>query len=296
MRIIIVLIFGILLSAALYTAYGVMTFEPQKPAPLVFKEPTPETLAQLGYYAKNEKVSPELTTSQQEQTSSAVAKIADAMKTYQDNAARATPRLANTLTIINGAIGSGKLPAYFLNVADAQNPDRRFETLNYDPTSVLEVKSPQTAVTCTAAPKVTSVLIGDDGANTLGCDTPGPGDQIFLGGPGNDTITDTAGNRIINAGSGNDTITAGPGRTILVLEDGWGQDTATVDCSGADIQANEIPANFPIPWVSKFTNFIVLSPRIEPSTVQWDGLVLKNTVTGDTLTVNENCFSVVSAQ
>jgi hypothetical protein len=55
----------------------------------------------------------------------------------------------------------------------------------------------------------------------------------------------------------------------------------------------EIQKGFPIPWVYKTTNFIVLGDGIDPKDVSWKDNVLTNTVTGDTLTVNQNCFTVV---
>ncbi len=301
MRLIVSIVLFILLAAGLYTAYGVITFEPAKPAPLVFKEPAPETLKALGIYADTKEApGPALTEAQQAQTADAVKKISDAMTIYQDYTTRATPRLKTTIALLSAAIGSGKLPAYFLSLKDESHAARVFETLRLDPNSVLAIESPQTSLKCVkGTSSSTGVLIGDDGPNTLACaeNDPTTGiDQIFLGGPGNDTIVDNSGNRIVNAGSGNDTITLGAGRSIVVLEDGWGQDSLNVDCKGAAIAQNEIPANFPVPWVSKFTNFIVLSPRIQADVVKWNGNVLTNTSTGDTLTVNENCFTLISAQ
>lgn len=296
MRLIVFFILAILISAGLYTAYGIMTFEPEKPTPLVFKEPDPQSLISLGilpadYNAKHMKTP--LTPEQKQQASLAVSKISQAMVIYQDYAKKAPPRLRETLTILNGAIGSGLMPAYFLNVKDVLRPERNFDILKFDPTSVQEV-SDSPVLSCDSK---TSVLIGNDGANTINCpSTNSKGDQIFLGGPGDDVISDTLGDRIVNGGSGNDAITLGPGRSIIVLEGNWGHDHVTADCSGAAVAPSEIPTGFPVPWISKFTNFIVLSPRISKESVRWDGNVLTDTSTGDTLTVNENCFTLVNGK
>ena len=293
MRLIVIFILAIIVGAGLYTAYGVFTFEAEKPAPLVFKEPDIKDLQSLGYSVGEYnagKVEVALTPEQKQQASLAVTKIAQAMTIYQDNEKKATPRLQESLNILNGAIGSGILPAYFLNVKDVLHPERSFDTLKFNPTAVKAAMG-TAAASCDNS---TNVMIGDEADNTLSCtSTEVSGDQIFIGGPGNDTISDTLGDRIINAGGGDDTITLGPGRNIIILEENWGKDSLTVDCSGASIAANEVPAGFAVPWVSKFTNFIVLSPRIQQDSVNWQGNILTNASTGDSLTVSENCFTLV---
>jgi len=108
-------------------------------------------------------------------------------------------------------------------------------------------------------------------------------------------ITDAVGNRVVNGGTGNDTIKLGQGRTIIVLDASWGKDTVTVDCTGAMIAQTDIPTGFSIPWIYKTENFIVLGNSINPKDVEWNGNVLTHKVTGDTLTVNQNCFTVVPA-
>ena len=59
------------------------------------------------------------------------------------------------------------------------------------------------------------------------------------------------------------------------------------------INPGEVPTGFSIPWVYKTTNFIVLGNSINPKDIEWRGNVLTNKVTGDTLSVNQNCFTVV---
>ena len=290
MRIIIIFIFVILAAAGIYTGYSILTFEPVQPAPLVFKEPDAEVLKQLVSSGKDKL--PEMSASEKAQSQAAVDKIGEALTIYQGYEQKATPRLAGTLAIIDSVISSGKLPAWFL---DQQN--KKFDMLKFDPTNVVVVQQPKTSVSCVGP--TTSVMIGDNGENAMDCAAPAAdNDQIFLSGPGNDTIVDVAGNRIVNAGSGDDTITLGPGRSIVVLEDGWGHDTLKVDCTGATVVPSNIPPGFPVPWLDKYTNFIVLSPRIQPEAVKWDatGKILTNTASGDTLTVSENCFNVVGVK
>lgn len=295
MRPILLIVLAIFVIAAAYTAYGVIMFEPQKPAPLVFNEPDPATLKTLFAESDKAPVVP-LTPAQEKQTELAVQEISGAMVTYKKNIEDASTRLKATLTLLHGLIGSGQLPAFYPNVTETPGTPRRFEKLNFEPkaeTTVTEFKKEIACENKDGAPF--QVLIGDDSANTLTCDltAASPVDRIFLGGPGNDIIADGVGNRVINAGSGDDTIELGRGRTILILEDGWGQDTVKADCTGAEIAEGEIPSGSAIPWTSKFTNFIALSPRIQPGAVKWEGNVLKNTVTGDTLTVETNCFTLI---
>lgn len=298
MRLVTFLIFFIVFAAAAYAAFSVITFEPDPIAPLVFVEPDIEQLKTLGIFPGVPKSDTVLNQAQEVRADQAVEKIAAAMATYQNLSSKAKEPLKTTIEILNGAMSSGKLPAYFLSNRDAANPKREYQTLGINLSSMVSVQPPQTYATCASgAGGPTNILVGDENANSLTCPLAGAisGDQIFLGGPGNDTITDASGNRIVNSGSGNDTIKLGPGRSIIVLEEGWGTDTLTVDCSGAKVEANEIPADFPVPWVSKFSNFIVLSPHIAIQNVIWQGNTLTNISTGDQLTVNENCFTLVSA-
>ena len=290
MRIIIIAIILILAAAGLYTAYGVLTFEAEKPRPLVFTEPTPESLQALGVLPKDDQTAVVLSTEQQQQTQKAVAKISDAITEYQKLQVGVPLRLKGTLETVNSAIASGRMPAYFLSTKD-NNGIRKYEILDYDTRQITEAPSSPASLTCSES---TSIFLGNDGNDSLTCANGGrPGDQIFIGGPGNDVISDAAGNRIINPGSGDDTITLGPGRTIIVLDEVWGHDTLTVDCTGADIQPGEAATDFPVPWVSPYMNFIVLNPRISKGVVQWNGNVLTNTESGDTLSISQNCFTLI---
>lgn len=295
MRPILLIVLAIFVIAAAYTAYGVIMFEPQKPAPLVFNEPDPATLQTLFAESDKAPVVP-LTPAQEKQTDLAVEEISKAIVTYKQNIEDSSIRLKATMTLLNGLIGSGQLPAFFLNVTETPGAQRSFEMLDFAPKAETTVTEFKKEIACeNDSGPAFQVLIGDDSANTLTCDSKSVGrtDRIFLGGPGNDIIFDGVGNRVVDAGSGDDTIELGRGRTILILEEGWGKDTVKVDCTGAEIAQNEIPKGFAIPWTSKYTNFIALSPRIQPGVVKWEGNVLKNTATGDTLTVETNCFTLI---
>jgi Ca2+-binding RTX toxin-like protein len=287
----------ILLGLALYTVYGLVTYEPQRARPFVFADPVlpPELQADLDA-AKAASIP--LSAQQQEQATAAVAQISQAVTLYQTYEADATPQAAPTFELLNTAILNSSLPAYLLSQALDPAQGRSFELITLDPKKNTVIGNEQSAVNCSQNGISYDVIIGDNGNNRIECDLPASGvplDRVFLGGPGNDTIISTAGNRIIHAGTGDDTITAGPGRTIILLDDAWGKDTLTVDCTATTVDKIEIPQGFPVPWTHQFTNFIVLGPSISRADVSWDGLVLTNKITGDTLSVNENCFNLISA-
>jgi hypothetical protein len=293
MRQSIILLVVILLAVTLYTAYGLMTFQPDEAKPFVFSEPVlpPE----LDEDAQTDQ-QPQMSAAQQEQANAAMAQLSQAMTLYENYKSTAPAQAASTFDLLNRAIFNSKLPAYLVSQSKDGMNLRKFELITLDPNKSNAIKPGETALTCNAG--AVDILIGDNGNNKLGCDALASSaalDRMFLGGPGADEINSAHGNRIINAGTGDDTITTGAGRTVILLDDAWGQDTLTVDCTEAKINNSaELPPNFPIPWVQPFTNFIVLGPRINPADVSWNGLVLTNKATGDTLTVNENCFNLVS--
>ena len=179
---------------------------------------------------------------------------------------------------------------------------RTFETLRMPMDSVIDPSKSKQSLNCTSKMPVANIVFGTSGKDVIVCDAVrdvmGTGidpDFIFIGGPENDQITDTPGNRIVNGGTGNDVLNLAAGRTIVLLDSSWGKDTLTIDCVGAFIDTSQIPTGFPIPWLSKTTNFIVLGRSINPADVYWNGNVLTHKATGDTLTVNQNCFTVVPA-
>lgn len=297
MRQSIILLTVILIGLALYTVYGLVTYEPQRAAPFVFADPVLPPELQAEKDAAAAEAIP-LTPQQQEQASAAVAQISQAVAVYQSYEAAAIPQAAPTFELLNTAVLNNTLPAYLISQTLSPSQVRSFELITLDPKKNVMIDKSQTAVNCSQNGVVQDLVIGDNGDNRVECDAPAAQvalDRVFLGGPGKDTIVSAFGNRIINAGTGDDNITVGPGRTIILLEDAWGKDTLTVDCSNTKVDKIEIPQGFPVPWTHEYTNFIVLAPNISRSDVSWDGLVLTNRVTGDTLTVNENCFNLISA-
>ncbi len=288
------ILLAVLFTAVLvYTAYGLMTFEPDPATPFAFAEPVvpPE------YNADGTASASAAADPQRQQTDAAMAQLTQAITLYQSYERDASQQAASTLSILNTAIFNGRMPAYLLS--PVKGTGRSFELITLDPTKTTAIRSGESVLSCGAGTNLFDILVGDNGDNQLTCDALAAStalDRVFLGGPGNDTINSAFGNRIVNAGTGDDTITVGPGRTIIILDDAWGKDALNVDCTGARVNPEtEVPKDFPIPWVQPNMNFILLSPRINPNDVTWNGLTLTNRTTGDTLSVNENCFNLIGA-
>lgn len=286
----------IITAVILYTAYGILNFTKDEPTPFTFSSPVlpPELVKQDEGGAKSQEVA---------QQKLAVDQAQRALTGYHLAQASLPQQASDTLALIVDRMTSSDLPMYFLSAPNLQTGNTRtFQLLKIDTQHTLEGGQSTGALNCAAKPPTSSIVIGTTGKDVISCDamrdvtglSQDP-DYIFIGGPDNDQITDGTGNRIVNGGTGDDVITLGKGRTILILDASWGHDTVTVDCSGATIGAGEIPKDFPIPWIYKTTNFIVLGKSIDPKDIVWNGNVLTDKVTGDTLTVNQNCFTVVPA-
>lgn len=283
----------VLVAAGLYTAFGMVTFQEDKPTEFIFNEPKmPIELI------KNDDI-PENTT--------AVEAAQKALAIYREDQ-RVAPQQANdTIALLVDRMTNSDLPLYFLSAVNPQTQKRTFETLKMKSASVIDpataAATTKLSLNCTSKSPTATIIIGTSGKDQISCDAmrdtqAGSVDEdyMLIGGPEDDLISDAmTGNRVVNGGTGNDTIRLGAGRSIVVLDASWGNDTLSVDCTGSSILPNEVPAGFAIPWVYKTTNFIVLGNSINPKDIQWKGNVLTNNVTGDTLTVNENCFTVVPA-
>lgn len=279
----------VLVAIGLYTAFGILTFKEDEPTPFVFSEPKmPVEVIKADDLAAN---------------TPAVEEAQKALNSYREDQ-KAAPQQANdTIALLVDRMTNSDLPLYFLSSPNEQNGNKRsFETLSMKSASIIDPASSTTKQTlnCSAKTPTATMIIGTSSKDQISCDAvrdtkggPTDIDYMLIGGPEDDVITDVNGNRVVNGGTGNDTIKLGAGRSIIVLDASWGKDTLDVDCTGSAIQSNEIPTGFAIPWVYKTTNFIVLGNSINPKDVEWQGNVLTNKVTGDTLTVNQNCFTVV---
>jgi hypothetical protein len=286
----------VLVAISLYTAYGMFAFKVDEPTPFVFNEPKMpvETILMDEANAQEAK-----------QKSMALDEAQKALNYYRAEQKKMPQQANDTTAILIDRMTSSDLPLYFLSGPNEQNGNKRsFETLRIDSSSIIDPASASTkmSLNCAAKTPAANIIVGTSGKDTISCDLnrgsvglTNEADIMFIGGPDDDIITDSTGNRIVNGGTGNDKIKLGAGRSIIVLDASWGKDTVTVDCTGSSIAPSQIPTGFAIPWVYKTTNFIVLGNTINPKDVEWRGNVLTHKVTGDTLTVNQNCFTVVPA-
>ena len=285
----------IFIGIAAYTAYSLVSFKPDEAAPFVFNEPTlpPEIIAEQKSAAQN------LNAAEEQQKDIAVTEMQKAFADYSAMFSASPQQIKNTTSLLNNRITSLDLPAYFMSPV-LPSGVRKFEKLNVVVSNIISIDTNQKQLDCTSKSPIAAALVGSTGKDILACkqdrDTLAQDstDILFIGGPDDDTITDNKGNRVVNGGTGNDSISLGAGRSIIVLEPAWGKDTLTIDCTGATIQESEKPKGFPIPWEYKTSNFIVLGDGIDPKDVSWKDNVLTSSG-GDTLTVNENCFTVVPA-
>lgn len=267
-----------------YTLYGMMTIQPDDPVKFTFNKPNlpPELFSEAKSEIPEGKTPEEIAEGQ---------KAFALYQSFQDNA---PSQALETLSILNSRIFKWEVPAYFASMGLPPTNLRSLQTLNLDPSRTASTQPSQNSVSCMGE-EIAQYIIGNDEDNILECTTIKPNnmtDRLFLGGPGNDKITDAFGNRIVNGGSGNDTIALGQGRSLIVLDTGWGHDELTIDCKGAKIADGEVK-DIQKAWSYPYMNFIILSTRIEPKNVVWEGNVLIDRSTGDSLKVNENCFNVL---
>lgn len=290
------LILLLLVVVALYGVYLMIAFKPDEPYEFVFKDPVlpPELVAQQ----KADQAEASLSPAERAKKDAAMAQTQIALDKYQQLETALPKQAASTISVLMTYFYSGDLPTHFLADSDPLTGQRRFGSLEFGGTQVIAPDNSNAPVSCAAGNR-SQTLLGNTAANVIECNSIGQtglqGDLLVLAGPGNDRISDAQGNRVINAGSGDDVITLGTGRSIVILEDGWGKDQLTLDCSGSSVSPLQVPADFPASWPYSYTNFIILSPAIDPNDLYWDGLVLKRKSGDDTLTVNEKCFTIIPA-
>jgi hypothetical protein len=286
----------IVVAVALFTAYGLMTFRVDEPREFVFNEPKiPADLILMDESNSN--------TPEGKAKALALNEAQKALSYYTIAQTKAPQQANDTIALLVDRMTNSDLPLYFLSAPNTQVGGlRNFETLRINTDSVIDPSAAKAKLNlnCTSKTPVAYIVLGTSEKDNINCDAnrditgiANDPDAFLIGGPENDQIVDAVGNRIVNGGTGDDTIRLGEGRSIIILDASWGKDTLTVDCAGAMVENSQIPKNFPIPWVHKTANFIVFGSSINPSDVEWRGTVLTHKITGDTLTVNENCFTTV---
>jgi hypothetical protein len=247
---------------------------------------------------------------------------------------RDLPKQANeSMLLLMRLMAKGKLPTHFVSVSPPgyEQEPLFFETLSLDPFNAVNLRLTQGRAMCDdveggSKDAITTrydvvrdslgkasykcvdqncpkheyydIMIGDMLANKFLCDPklrPLDGDQIYLGGPGEDVIRHTMGNVIVDGGTGNDSLALGPGRKIMIFSQGWGKDRITLDCAGAEVQKNQLPA-FAIPWKYDFSNFLIFGQGIQPEDLKFNGLEIEHITSGDKVTFSDYCFNIVFAE
>jgi hypothetical protein len=296
MKVVFALLVVIILSLIGYSLYQLTSFEPKVPAPLVFDDAIDPTMMGNVQSAPNEIP---LTPQQEDESQKAVDTIMNAVTELKNVEKNLSPSIKPTIEILSGAMATARFPSHLLSFTLDATQKRQVQNLKLDTDSLQSADVLATdSINCELnGGKISAALIGNDKNNTIACaanDSASPNDQIFIGGAGADTISDSFGNRIVNAGSGNDTIQLGSGRSILVLEEGWGQDKVAFNCAGSKIEPNQIPDDISIPWMHSYTNFIVVTPKLTMTDLEWDGMTLTRKGSNDRLTVNEKCFTLIT--
>lgn len=326
MRILAIVLIAAIFIGAGYFYFNVQSYEPSTGTTIpALPEQNVDDLVQAG--AAPTEIAPTEIVPDMEKARAVVTQVFDKYSGYK----RDLPRQAQeTISLIIRLMAKGKLPTYFVDVKQAgYEADRHFfEPINIDPLNVSHLNLTQGRAMCnevaeSSGDQITSryeitkdaegrptykcvdascpaheyfdVMIGDTLGNKFLCDpklTPLSGDQIYLGGPGDDVIKHTKGNVIVDGGSGNDAIALGRGRKIMIMSQGWGQDTINIDCTGAQIDKATLPA-FVLPWEYEYTNFLVFGTAIQPEDLKFDGLEIQHIVTRDKVTFSDYCFNIV---
>lgn len=232
--------------------------------------------------------------------------IRSAVNSYSRFRKDAPRQAGSTLKILINLMKKGRLPSVFLSVpTETARVIRKYERLSFDPKNIIDASFADDSVVrinCTDVknPKFdyAHILVGDILDNEFSC-TIAPRnateDQIFLGGPGDDTIVDVAGNKIINGGTGDDRVQGGLGRKILVFEKGWGKDIVKGSCTNAVIEKSSLSQADPMNryWTHKFANFVIFGPQVYESDMEWQGLTYVNKVTGDSIAFENKCYNFI---
>lgn len=280
-------------AAIAYVIIGILLFQPERPPPINFE--TVESLLERSQEAYQAQTPPEaqrvaLSPAEEAKKAALVAAVQRVITQYEATAITLPPQAAPALQIITEYTRSGLLPPSY-PMADGTYLPYTFAGI---PLASL-ADSGGIDMGCEGvgtAGLPANLLIGNDQDNRLSCTKPGKATlpRMLLGGPGNDTLRNLSGPALYVPGTGDDTIESGDGATLILLEDGWGRDTAILNCASAGSPANgDQPLNFP------FRHFILFSPNIARDDVVWneDKTELRHLRTGDSLQTGGACVNLV---
>lgn len=293
----------ILLAGGGYTLFGILTFEPERPAPLQFD--SVETLMAKNQEAAKAKaggVDTTLSPADEARKMKAVSEVQQVVAQYEGTIPTLPAAAAPVVQVITEYTRTGALPPRYVD-APGRATTYQFDGGN----SMNTIDNPGPLMNCEGlvglglnpdASQPATVLIGNEEANSLTCTANAVNAEtirLFLGGPGDDQITNAGAASLMAPGSGNDKMQQGSGAALVYLEEGWGNDSLAVDCTTAAIDQTRLPPDLSYPWHFAFRHFIIFSPRIAQGDITWDPTdnILKNIRTGDTLTTTGKCVNLI---
>jgi hypothetical protein len=136
------------------------------------------------------------------------------------------------------------------------------------------------------------VVKGDKHDNTIKCSR---GNQLYMMGDGNDVVDDAWDDDIIYGGPGNDYLDSGWGNDIFYFGYGWGEDTIEKTCHDSLFDRRNTHSSEKYYWAKDwhYSNFIVFGPKIKTSDIIKVKNKLIHKITGDSITLKNDCFNLV---
>lgn len=121
------------------------------------------------------------------------------------------------------------------------------------------------------------------------------GSQLYFMGGGDDDVQDSWGDDVIYGGPGDDIIDAGWGNDLLFFNYGWGQDTVTKTCHDSSYIPQDSVGSTKVHWdrTWPYKNFIVFGKDVRSDDIVSVNDKLVHKETGDSITIDGNCFNVV---
>jgi hypothetical protein len=297
----------ILIAGAAYTFFGILTFEPERPAPLQFD--TVETLIarnQEQLKSQGQETQIALSPDQEQRKMQLVTEVQKVVTSYENAIASMPAAAIPVVQVMTEYTRTGALPPMY--VLDPIN----VRTYNFNADHVISSADyPGPKMDCEGNVGLgmpgenevpASIMIGNEEGNSLNCNVKAADEsipRIMVAGPGDDFLTNAGATVIMVPGSGTDHMKVGGGSQVfLFLEEGWGSDKLDIDCSTANIDLTKLPATMTYPWTYPYKHFIVFSPRVAPGDVAWDaaGTSLANIRTGDKLATTGKCLNLIFLQ
>jgi Ca2+-binding RTX toxin-like protein len=121
------------------------------------------------------------------------------------------------------------------------------------------------------------------------------GNQLYFMREGDDHVDDSWDDDIIYGGPGNDILDAGWGNDLLFFNYGWGQDTVRKTCHSSSYVPQDSINSANVYWAPDwpYKNFIVFGKDVRREDIVSVNDKLVHKVTGDSISIDGNCFNVV---